>query len=64
MASTRYSSYFLLFLQYGEAVGMNLGFGIFGMVFPGTFLTQLCPKFRHSDVNDHPVPHMITRMFW
>jgi hypothetical protein len=64
ISSNRYSSFFLLFLKYGEAIGVNMGVGLFGMFFPGTFVRQLCPWFSESDVMEHPVLRMMTRMFW
>ncbi|CAF1450659.1 unnamed protein product [Adineta steineri] len=61
--SKRYSYFFLLFLQYGEAIGLSLGSGLFGMFFPTIFVKQLCPWFSQSDVLEHPVLLMMTRMF-
>jgi hypothetical protein len=63
ISSARYSYFFLLFLQYGEGIVLSLGFGLFGMVFPSMLLKQLSPRFSESNVIDHPVLHMITRMF-
>ena len=63
ICASQYSSFFLLFLQYGEGIGINFGCGLFGMFFPSTFLRLWCPQFSQSSVNDHPVPHMMTRMF-
>jgi hypothetical protein len=64
ISSAQYSSSFLFFLQYIDALGLGIGVGVFGMVFPSQFLRQLCPMFSESDVIDHPVTHMMTRMFW
>ena len=64
ISSARYSGLFLQFLQYGEGIVINIGFGLFGMFFPSILLKNLCPSFAESDVVDHPVLHLMTRMFW
>lgn len=63
ISSGQYSYFFLLFLQYVEGIALNLGSGLFGMFFPSTLARQLAPWFSDSNVIDHPVLHMMTRMF-